>query len=77
MCRAPAAFTRNAPRGAISWISNVEARPVGPLRADGDEANMVIMSAIGGEPVTTTVEGRERYTVNVRYARELRDDFKT
>jgi Cu(I)/Ag(I) efflux system membrane protein CusA/SilA len=39
------------------------------------EAEMVIMSAIGGEPVTTTVEGRERYTVNVRYARELRDDL--
>ena len=38
------------------------------------EAEMVIMSAIGGEPVTTTVEGRERYTVSVRYARELRDD---
>ncbi len=40
-----------------------------------DEAQMVIMSAIGGEAVTTTVEGRERYTVNVRYARELRDDL--
>ncbi|MBI3012445.1 MAG: efflux RND transporter permease subunit, partial [Elusimicrobia bacterium] len=39
------------------------------------EAEMVIMSAIGGEPVTTTVEGRERYTVNVRYARELRDNL--
>jgi len=38
------------------------------------DAQMVIMSAIGGEPITTTVEGRERYTVNVRYARELRDD---
>lgn len=37
------------------------------------EAQMVIMSAIGGESVTTTVEGRERYTVNVRYTRELRD----
>jgi len=34
----------------------------------------VIMSAIGGDPVTTTIEGRERYTVNVRYARELRND---
>jgi Cu(I)/Ag(I) efflux system membrane protein CusA/SilA len=39
------------------------------------EAEMVIMSAVGGEPVTTTVEGRERYTINVRYARELRDDL--
>ncbi|MEI8011988.1 MAG: CusA/CzcA family heavy metal efflux RND transporter [Candidatus Omnitrophota bacterium] len=35
----------------------------------------VILSAIGGEAVTTTVEGRERYTVNVRYARDFRDDL--
>lgn len=40
-----------------------------------DEANTIIMSAIGGETVTTTVEGRERYSVNVRYARELRDNL--
>jgi len=40
-----------------------------------DDAQMVIMSAIGGEPITTTIEGRERYTVNVRYARELRDNL--
>lgn len=39
------------------------------------EAEMVLMSAIGGEPISTTVEGRERYTINVRYARELRDDL--
>jgi Cu(I)/Ag(I) efflux system membrane protein CusA/SilA len=39
------------------------------------EVEEVIMSAIGGEPVTTTIEGRERYTVNVRYPRELRDDM--
>ncbi|HEY4563516.1 MAG TPA: efflux RND transporter permease subunit, partial [Thermoanaerobaculia bacterium] len=34
----------------------------------------VIATAIGGENVTTTIEGRERYPVNVRYPRELRDD---
>ena len=34
----------------------------------------VIMAAIGGENVSTTVEGRERYPINVRYPRELRDD---
>jgi Cu(I)/Ag(I) efflux system membrane protein CusA/SilA len=34
----------------------------------------VITTAIGGETVTTMVEGRERYPVNVRYKRELRDD---
>jgi Cu(I)/Ag(I) efflux system membrane protein CusA/SilA len=38
------------------------------------DAEMIVMAAIGGEPITTTVEGRERYTINLRYARELRDD---
>jgi Cu(I)/Ag(I) efflux system membrane protein CusA/SilA len=37
------------------------------------DVQAVITSAIGGESVTTTVEGRERYPVNVRYKRELRD----
>jgi Cu(I)/Ag(I) efflux system membrane protein CusA/SilA len=41
-----------------------------------DQANNIIMSAIGGENVTTTIEGRERYPVNVRYFRELRDDLE-
>ncbi len=40
-----------------------------------DDAQMIITSAIGGENLTTTVEGRERYGVNVRYARELRDSI--
>ena len=35
----------------------------------------VIQTAIGGMNVTTTVEGLERYPLNVRYARELRDDL--
>ena len=34
----------------------------------------VIAMALGGEAVTTTVEGRERYTVNVRYPREFRSN---
>ncbi|MFN7952460.1 MAG: CusA/CzcA family heavy metal efflux RND transporter [bacterium] len=38
-----------------------------------EDANAIIAAAIGGEPVTTTVEGRERYTVSVRYARDFRD----
>jgi copper/silver efflux system protein len=33
----------------------------------------VIESAVGGMNITTTIEGRERYPVNIRYARELRD----
>ena len=34
----------------------------------------VVQTALGGETVTTTVEGRERFSVNVRYPRDLRDD---
>jgi Cu(I)/Ag(I) efflux system membrane protein CusA/SilA len=37
----------------------------------------VIEIAIGGRRITTTVEGRERYPVRVRYARELRDQIET
>ncbi|MGE5302710.1 MAG: efflux RND transporter permease subunit [Alphaproteobacteria bacterium] len=39
-----------------------------------DDVQMAIETAIGGESISTTVEGRERYPVSVRYARELRDD---
>ena len=41
-----------------------------------EDAQNVILSAIGGENVTTTVEGRARYPVNVRYPRELRDNVE-
>ena len=34
----------------------------------------VVSTALGGEAVTTTVEGRERYTVNIRYPRDLRSN---
>ena len=37
----------------------------------------VIEVAIGGRRITTTVEGRERYPVRVRYLRELRDQIET
>lgn len=37
----------------------------------------VIEVAIGGKRVTTTVEGRERYGVRIRYLRELRDGIET
>src|SRR5882724_7860719 len=39
------------------------------------QVNKIIEAAVGGQTVTTTVEGRERYPVNVRYARGLRDDL--
>jgi Cu(I)/Ag(I) efflux system membrane protein CusA/SilA len=36
----------------------------------------VVETAIGGLVVDTTIEGRERYTINLRYPRELRDDLE-
>ena len=36
----------------------------------------IIETAIGGQPATRTVEGRERYGVRVRYQRELRDSLE-
>ncbi len=41
------------------------------------DVNDVIETAIGGDAITTTVEGRERYPVAVRYARDYRDDLAT
>lgn len=41
------------------------------------ELQEVIAAALGGETVTTTVEGRERFGVIVRYPRELRDKPQT
>ncbi len=38
------------------------------------DAQNIVMSAIGGENITTTVEKRARYPVNIRYPRELRDN---
>ncbi len=39
-----------------------------------EELQAVLGAAIGGENVTTTIEGRQRYPVSVRYPRDLRDD---
>jgi Cu(I)/Ag(I) efflux system membrane protein CusA/SilA len=39
-----------------------------------EEVQQVLSVAVGGRPLTQTVEGRERYAVRVRYPRELRDN---
>ena len=41
-----------------------------------EEVLMLVETAIGGMAVDRTVEGRERYSINVRYSREFRDDFE-
>jgi Cu(I)/Ag(I) efflux system membrane protein CusA/SilA len=39
------------------------------------DVNDIVESAIGGKNITTTVEGRERYPVSTRYARDFREDL--
>jgi Cu(I)/Ag(I) efflux system membrane protein CusA/SilA len=41
-----------------------------------DDANMMVMTAVGGDNQSITVEGRERYGINVRYARDYREDIQ-
>ena len=53
-------------------VKRDEAARLGLTVAD---VNEVIQTAIGGVDVSETVEGRERYAINVRYAREFRDDL--
>ncbi len=42
-----------------------------------DDAQSVLMTAVGGQTATTTVEGRERYAVSVRYLRGYRSDLQS
>lgn len=70
--------------GAVSpYAERVSNRPYFEIEINREQAarygikvgdiQHVIMTAIGGMNLTTTVEGRERYPVRIRYLRELRD----
>ncbi|MFQ5449935.1 MAG: efflux RND transporter permease subunit [Nitrospinaceae bacterium] len=53
-------------------ISREEAARYGLTMGDVQD---IIQTAIGGMNITTTIEGLERYPVNLRYSRDLRNDF--
>jgi Cu(I)/Ag(I) efflux system membrane protein CusA/SilA len=40
-----------------------------------EDVNQIVETAIGGNTIGTTVEGRERYPISVRYARDFRNDI--
>ena len=71
-------------KGAVSpYAERMSSRPYFEIDIDREQAarygvkigdiQHIITTAIGGMNLTTTVEGRERYPVRVRYLRELRD----
>jgi Cu(I)/Ag(I) efflux system membrane protein CusA/SilA len=56
---------------------DIDRRAIAQYGIDLQQVQDVIEVAIGGKQITTTVEGRERYPVRVRYMRELRDHIDT
>ncbi|MCA9605411.1 MAG: efflux RND transporter permease subunit [Myxococcales bacterium] len=65
-----------AERSTGGFFADIEVRRDAAARygLNADDVQRLVATAIGGMNVTETVEGRERYPVNVRYARELRGD---
>ncbi len=55
----------------------IDREAIAPYGVKITDIQKVITVAIGGMKMTTTIEGRERYPVRVRYMRELRDQIET
>jgi Cu(I)/Ag(I) efflux system membrane protein CusA/SilA len=54
----------------------VRKNEIGRYGLSVDDVNMFIETALGGMNVTTTVEGRQRFSVNVRFAQDFRDKIQ-
>jgi Cu(I)/Ag(I) efflux system membrane protein CusA/SilA len=57
----------------LDFTVNREAAARYGLRVD--DVNQIIETAIGGETIGAAIDGRQRYPINVRYARDFRDDL--
>jgi Cu(I)/Ag(I) efflux system membrane protein CusA/SilA len=53
----------------------IKKEEIGRYGLSVDDVNMFIETALGGMNATTTIEGRQRFTVNVRFAQDYRDQF--
>ncbi|NQV52200.1 MAG: efflux RND transporter permease subunit [Flavobacteriales bacterium] len=53
---------------------NIDRHAIARYGLSVEQVQRVIETAIGGMTISTTVEGRERYPIRIRYPRELRDD---
>ncbi|MDX1683815.1 MAG: efflux RND transporter permease subunit [Saprospiraceae bacterium] len=58
-------------------LLDIDREAIGRYGLTIEEVQTYIQTAIGGMPMTSTVEGRERYSIRVRYPRELRSDPET
>jgi len=53
----------------------VKREEIGRYGLSVDDVNMLVESALGGMVLTTTVEGRQRFTVNARFAQDFRNNL--
>ncbi len=54
----------------------IKRNEISRYRLSVDDINAVVQSALGGMKLTTTVEGRQRFSVNARYAQDFRDNLE-
>ena len=76
LSRVPGTRSAFAERMAMGYFLDFELKRDRLARygLSADEANMVIMAAVGGENQAVVFDGRARYPVNVRYARDFREN---
>ncbi|HWR59221.1 MAG TPA: CusA/CzcA family heavy metal efflux RND transporter [Thermodesulfovibrionales bacterium] len=75
----PGTTSASADRVTVGYFLDIKPRreDIARYGLNIDDVQSVVAGALGGMSLTTTVEGRERYPVNVRYARELRNDVES
>jgi len=78
MQRVPGTRSAFAERGVSGYYVDIDIDRAEAARygLNVGDVHSAIMATVGGMNAATTVEGRERYSVNVRYPRELRDDVQ-
>ncbi|WP_028523285.1 efflux RND transporter permease subunit [Runella limosa] len=54
----------------------VKKEEIGRYGLSVDDVNMIVESALGGMILTTTIEGRQRFTVNARFAQDFRNNIQ-
>lgn len=61
--------------GGKYLVIDVKREEIGRYGLSIDDVNMIVESAIGGTPITRTIEGRQRFSVNVRLAQDYRNSL--
>lgn len=61
--------------GGKYLVVDIKRDEIGRYGLNIDDVNMIVESAIGGAPITRTIEGRQRFSVNVRLAQDYRNSI--